>query len=240
MPVSELPGHVIAYNPSNIRIGENVKLEHCILNASHGAIVIDNDTEVMDGAMLRGPVYIGKHSVVKMAAKIYGPFSCGEECRIGGEVSDSVFQSYSNKGHDGFLGHSYIGEWCNLGADTNVSNLKNAYQPVRLWNYASKRFVHTGLQFLGLIMGDHSKTGINTMINSGTVVGVACNLFGAGFPRNFIPSFVEGGAQGFKPFPLIQVLKMAQLMMARRKIDFTTEEKQIIEKISQLSIEFEG
>jgi UDP-N-acetylglucosamine diphosphorylase/glucosamine-1-phosphate N-acetyltransferase len=235
-PVTELPDWVSAKGKENIRIGKDVVLENCILNASNGPIFIDEGAEVMDGAILRGPVYIGKHSVVKMAAKIYGPFACGPQCRIGGEVSDTQIQGYSNKGHDGFLGHSYLGEWCNLGADTNISNLKNSYEMVRLWNYQTQRFEHTRLQFLGLIMGDHSKTGINTMINSGTVVGVASNLFGAGYPRNFVPSFVEGGYHGFKPFSKNCVYKMARSMMARRNMDFSQVEQEIIENVNLLDI----
>lgn len=223
-----LPEHVRVVSPENIRTGNNVVLENCILNASQGAIYIDDDAVIMDGAIIRGPVYIGKKSIVKMGAKIYGPFACGEQCRIGGEITDSVIQSFSNKGHDGFLGHSYLGEWCNLGADTNISNLKNNYDKIKLWDHVSQRFEQTGMQFLGLIMGDHSKTAINTMINSGTVMGVSCNIYGSDFPKNYIPSFTHGRIKKLEELPLSQSFKTAESVMKRRNKAFDETEKEIL------------
>ncbi|MBN1925620.1 MAG: glucose-1-phosphate thymidylyltransferase [Prolixibacteraceae bacterium] len=218
-----------------IFVGKNVSIGACILNSSKGKILIDDYAEIGDGAIINGPVYIGKQSKVNIGAKISGPVSIGPYCKIGGEVCHSVFQGYSNKGHDGFLGHSFIGEWCNLGADTNVSNLKNSYEFVRMWNYASNCFEKTGMQFLGLVMGDHSKTGINTMLNTGTVTGVACNIYGAGFPRVFIPSFTQGGAQHFKEFSLTQAYKMADAMMKRRNMILKEEDKIVLERIYHFS-----
>lgn len=228
--------NITAVKRENIFIGHKVKLGVCILNASDGPIVIDDEAEIMDGAIIKGPVYIGKHTVIKMAAKIYGPASFGEHCRVGGEVTDSIFQAYSNKGHDGFLGHSYLGEWCNLGADTNNSNLKNNYEPVRIWNYETGRFDRTGLQFLGVIMGDHAKTGINTMLNSGTVVGVATNIYGGGFHKNFVPDFTTGEPLKLKEYPLKQVSRMAASMMNRRNVPFSkTEEKILVDLFDKTS-----
>ncbi|MFA9389231.1 MAG: putative sugar nucleotidyl transferase [Prolixibacteraceae bacterium] len=224
----DLPEYTTAIVPEKILMGNNVKLGACILNASDGPIVIDDIAEIMDGAMVKGPIYLGKNSCIKMGAKIYGPVSIGEHCKVGGEVIDTVFQAYSNKGHDGFLGHSYIGEWCNLGADTTISNLKNTYDPVRLWNYAAGGFDHTKMQFLGLIMGDHSKTGINTMINSGTVIGVACNVYGSGFPRNFIPDFSSGSSRKMNIFLCKDVFKMARAMMNRRNLELSEKDEKIL------------
>lgn len=224
----DFPSYATCIQPENILVGRKVKIGACILNASEGKIVIDDDAEIMDGAIIKGPVYIGKHSIVKMGAKIYGPVAVGEHCRVGGEVSDSVFQSYCNKGHDGFLGHSYLGEWCNLGADTNTSNLKNNYEPVRIWNYKTQRFDRTGMQFLGLIMGDHAKTGINTMLNSGTIVGVASNIYGGGFHKNFVPDFSTGEPSKLSVYCLQNVYKMAKAMMERRHVKFTSADEKIL------------
>ena len=176
-------------NPENIFIEEGAKLKFVTLNASSGPIYIGKNTEIMEGSLIRGPFALCQEAVVKLGAKIYGPTTIGPYCKVGGEINNSVLFSYSNKGHDGFLGNSVIGEWCNLGADTNNSNLKNNYAEVRLWDYNTEGFAKTGLQFCGLMMGDHSKCGINTMFNTGTVVGVSSNIFGSGFPRNFVPSF---------------------------------------------------
>ena len=173
----------------NIYIHPNAKLKNATLNSENGPIFIDKDCDIMENVSIRGPFSINKSSVVKMGAKIYEGCSIGPFCKIGGEINNSVFFGYSSKSHDGFIGNSVIGEWCNLGADTNNSNLKNNYSNVKLWNYEFQSFIDTGLQFCGMIMGDHSKTGINTMINTGSVIGVGVNLFGPGFTRNFIPSF---------------------------------------------------
>lgn len=228
---NNLPKHVTAISSENVVLGKNVRLGVCILNASVGEIVIDNDAEIQDGAILKGPIYLGKNSTIKMGAKIHGNVSIGNNCKVGGEVCDSIFQAYSNKGHDGFLGHSYLGEWCNLGADTNNSNLKNTFDKVRIWNYASEKFDRTDLQFLGMIMGDHSKTGINTMLNTGTVIGVASNVYGAGFPRNFMPDFTNGGPQKMDVFQLKKAFKMAEEMMLRRGLIFSKLDEMIFNYI---------
>ena len=189
----------------------------------------------MDGALLRGPLFIGDNAVIKMGAKIYGGTTIGPYCKAGGEISNSVMMGYSNKGHDGFLGNSVLGFWCNLGADTNTSNLKNNYDEVRLWDYARERFVHTGLQFCGLMMGDHSKCAINTMFNTGTVVGVSANVFGAGFPKNFIPSFSWGGAGSMTTYSLNKAVETAKRAMQRRGIEWTAQDQGVFEAIFEAS-----
>ena len=231
-PISK-SNQVIA--PKNIFIEEGASVECAILNATGGPIFIGKNATVMEGAMIRGAFALCDHSTVKMGAKIYGPTTVGPHSKIGGEVSNSVLMGYSNKGHEGYLGNSVLGEWCNLGADTNTSNLKNNYANVKLWDYPSERFVPTGLQFCGLIMGDHSKTGINTMLNTGTVVGVSSNIFGAGYPRNFIPSFSWGGPQGLKTYKTDKAFDTAEKVMSRRKIEFNDVEKKILEKIFELT-----
>src|SRR6056297_2002321 len=200
----------------NIFIEEGAKVEFATLNASTGPIYIDKNAEIMEGSLIRGPFALCEHAVVKMAAKIYGPTTIGPYSKVGGEINNSVIIGYSNKAHDGFLGNSVIGEWCNLGADTNNSNLKNNYAEVKVWNYDAERFIKTGLQFCGLIMGDHSKCGINTMFNTGTVVGVSANIFGSGFPRTLIPSFAWGGAGGFSEFRLKKALEVVERVFERR------------------------
>lgn len=188
--------------------------------------------------MIRGSFALCKGSVVKMGAKIYGATTVGTRCAVGGEIKNVVFFNNSNKGHDGYLGNSVIGEWCNLGADTNNSNLKNNYAEVRLWSYETKGFAKTGLQFCGLMMGDHSKCGINTMFNTGTVIGVSANIFGDGFPRNFIPSFSWGGAAGFSTYQMKKVKEVAKVVMKRRNLDFDAVEERILEQVFELSKEF--
>ena len=218
-------------SPEHIFVEEGAVVEHAILNASNGPIYIGKNAEIMEGCLIRGPLAMCEHSVLKMGAKIYGANTVGPFCKVGGEVTNSVFQSYSNKGHDGFLGNSVIGEWCNLGADTNNSNLKNNYAEVKLWNYSHDRFENTGLQFCGLVMGDHSKCGINTMFNTGTVVGVSANIFGAGFPRNFIPSFSWGGSSGYITFKLNKAYEVAHKAMQRRSKSFDEVEKSILDHV---------
>lgn len=185
----------------------------------------------MEGSLIRGPFALCDSSIVKMGAKIYGPTTIGPGSKVGGEVNNSVLFANSNKGHEGFLGNSVLGEWCNLGADTNTSNLKNNYAEVRLWNYDSENFARTGLQFCGLMMGDHSKCGINTMFNTGTVVGVNANIFGSGFPRNFIPSFSWGGNGGFTTYTTSKAFEVAKVVMSRRNIDFTEQDAAILKKV---------
>lgn len=226
-----IPAGVQVRNPENVFIEEGAKLGFCILNASEGPIYIGKDAEIMDGAIIMGPFALGEHAVVKMGAKIYSNTTIGPHCRVGGEVNNSVMFGYSNKGHDGFLGNSVLGEWCNLGADTNNSNLKNNYAEVRLWNYETENFAKTGLQFCGLMMGDHSKCGINTMFNTGTVVGVSANIFGSGFPRNFIPSFSWGGSAGTITYKLEKVIEVAKVVMARRNVELTETDIHILKQI---------
>ena len=226
---------------SNTVIGKKVFIEKgakvscSILNAENGPIFIGKNAEIMEGSIIRGPFAMGENSVLKMGAKIYGPTTLGPYCKVGGEVNNSVFFGYSSKAHDGFLGNSVIGEWCNLGADTNNSNLKNNYAEVKLWNYEMEKFKKTGLQFCGLVMGDHSKCGINTMFNTGTVVGVSANIFGSGFPRNFIPSFSWGGASGFQPYKLPKVFEVASKVFERRKLNFDDVEQSILSEVYDMT-----
>lgn len=215
----------------NIFIEEGAKMDFVTLNATNGPIYIGKDSEIMEGSIIRGPFALCDHAVVKLGAKIYGPTTIGPHCRVGGEVNNSVMFSYSNKGHDGFLGNSVLGEWCNLGADTNNSNLKNNYAEVRLWDYGTESFVRTGLQFCGLMMGDHSKCGINTMFNTGTVVGVSANIFGSGFPRNFVPSFSWGGSAGFTTYLTQKAFEVAEVVMSRRDVLLSDDDKAILEHV---------
>ncbi|MBK8548713.1 MAG: glucose-1-phosphate thymidylyltransferase [Saprospiraceae bacterium] len=217
---------------------EGVKAECCIFNTTQGPVYLGKGSEVMEGSMIRGPFLLGEGSTVNMGAKIYGPTAIGPKCKVGGEIKGTQFFGNANKGHDGFLGDSIIGEWCNLGADTNSSNLKNNYLPVRVWAYPEEKFIDSGLQFCGLIMGDHSKSGINTMFNTGTVVGAYSNIFGEGYPRTFIPSFVWGGAQGFQTHPVKKALETAEIVMKRRGIELSEEDTKLAEKIFQESKKF--
>ena len=233
-----IPKSVNVINAKNIFIEEGAKLEFVTLNASSGPIYIGKDTEIMEGSLIRGPFALCEHSTVKLGAKIYGPTTIGPYSKVGGEVNNSVLFGYSNKGHDGFLGNSVLGEWCNLGADTNISNLKNNYAEVRLWDYNTEGFARTGLQFCGLMMGDHSKCGINTMFNTGTVVGVSANVFGSGFPRNFIPSFSWGGNGGFTTYLTKKAFEVAEIVMSRREIEFTEQDAAILEHVFEETKKF--
>jgi UDP-N-acetylglucosamine diphosphorylase/glucosamine-1-phosphate N-acetyltransferase len=226
-----IPKSVNVIAPDQIFIEEGAKLEFVTLNASTGPIYIGKDTEIMEGSVIRGPFALCDHAVVKLATKIYGATTVGPHCRVGGEVNNSVMFSYSNKGHDGFLGNAVLGEWCNIGADSNNSNLKNNYEEVKLWSYEKEGFVKTGLQFCGLIMGDHSKCAINTMFNTGTVVGVSANIFGSGFPRNFVPSFTWGGSQGFTTYITKKAFETARIAMSRRSVAFDEVEARILESV---------
>jgi UDP-N-acetylglucosamine diphosphorylase/glucosamine-1-phosphate N-acetyltransferase len=206
---------------TDIFIEEGAKVEASILNANTGPIYIGRNAEIMEGCIIRGPFAMGENAQLKLGTKIYGATTLGPNCKVGGEVNNAVLFANSSKAHDGFLGNSVIGEWCNLGADTNNSNLKNNYEEVKLWSEAKGTFVKTGLQFCGLMMADHSKCGINTMFNTGTVVGVSANIFGAGFPRNYIPSFSWGGASGFTEYKIDKALQTMQLVFARRQKQLT-------------------
>jgi UDP-N-acetylglucosamine diphosphorylase/glucosamine-1-phosphate N-acetyltransferase len=214
-----------------IFLEEGAKVSCSILNTSTGPIYIGKNAEVWEGSIIRGAFALCEEASVKLGAKIYGPTTVGPHSRVGGEISNCVIQGYSNKGHDGFLGNSVLGEWCNLGADTNNSNLKNNYASVKLWDYADQQMVNTGLQFCGLMMGDHSKCGINTMFNTGTVVGVSANIYGAGFPPNFIPSFSWGGAGSMTEYRFDQAAETATRMMERRHVDFDATEREILQHV---------
>jgi UDP-N-acetylglucosamine diphosphorylase/glucosamine-1-phosphate N-acetyltransferase len=227
--------HTIVYNESNIFVEEGVSIRAAVLNAENGPIYLGKNSIVMEGALIKGSFALCEGSNVNMGAKIRGDTTVGPFSKVGGEVSNSVIFGYSNKGHDGFLGNSVLGEWCNLGADTNTSNLKNNYENVKLWNYAKGGFIDTGLQFCGLIMGDHSKCGINTMFNTGTVVGVSSNIFGDGFPRNFIPSFVWGGAAGFTTYQLKKACDTAEKAMERRNVVLDDLEREILANVFELT-----
>lgn len=230
-----IPKTVNAINTNNIFIEEGAQLTFATLNASTGPIYIGKNALIMEGCLVRGSLALCENSVLKMGAKSYGATTIGPSCKVGGEISNSVLFKNSNKGHEGYLGNSVLGEWCNIGADTNNSNLKNNYAEVKLWSYEIERFAKTGLQFCGLIMGDHSKCGINTMFNTGTVVGVSANIFGTGFPRNFVPSFSWGGAAGFTTYQLPKVFEVAEKVMQRRNVNFDENEKEILTYIFEES-----
>jgi UDP-N-acetylglucosamine diphosphorylase/glucosamine-1-phosphate N-acetyltransferase len=230
-------------DPSNIVIGdknlvflaEGAKVWASTLNTTDGPIYLDKDAEIMEGSHVRGPFYLGEHSQLKMGAKVYGATTIGPHCKVGGEVSNSVIQGFSNKAHDGFLGNSVVGEWCNLGADTNTSNLKNNYGSVKTWQYDSESMQDTGLTFCGLVMGDHSKCGINTMLNTGTVVGVGANIFGGDFPPKHIPSFSWGGSGGFEEYDIEKMLSTASQVYARRGLDLTDNHRKILREVFLLT-----
>ena len=227
----KLPDYVTCINPDQIFVEEGANVLPCMLNASDGPIYIGRKATVMEGCHVRGPLAVCETATLKMGAKIYTGTTIGPHSKVGGEVSNSVITGFSNKAHDGFMGNSVIGEWCNIGADTNTSNLKNNYAPIKLWNYLEERFMPTGQQFCGLIMGDHSKCGINTMFNTGTIVGVNTNVYGSGFPRNFIPSFSWGGSHGFKTYQLDKALEVAEIVMKRRNESLTKRDHHILSAI---------
>ena len=226
-----IPEGVQCINEKNIFIEEGATILFSILNANEGPIYIGKDSLVMEGSLIRGPFSLGDKSVVKMGSKIYGATTVGPFCTVGGEVKNSVLMAYSNKGHEGYLGNSVIGEWCNLGADTNNSNLKNNYAEVRLWSYEKEGFAKTGLQFCGLIMGDHSKCAINTMFNTGTVVGVSANIYGNNFPRNFIPSFSWGGALGYTTYQVNKAEQTASLVLKRKGLELNEMDQRIFQHV---------
>ena len=230
--------HTRLYGPENIFVEDGVYTKAAILNAESGPIYLGKNSIVQEGALIRGPFTLGEGSHLNMGAKMRGNVSIGPFSKVGGEVSNTVIFGHSNKAHDGFLGSAVLGEWCNLGADTNSSNLKNNYENVKLWNYGKKGFLSTGLQFCGLMMGDHSKCGINTMFNTGTTVGVSANIFGDGFPRNFIPSFAWGGAAGFTTFQFGKAVEAATRAMGRRSVSLGEVDRTILEEVFNLESEF--
>lgn len=227
--------HTIVYNSSNVFLEEGATVKAAVINAENGPVYIGKNSVIHEGSLIKGPFSLGEESHVNMGAKMKGDNTIGPHCKVGGEVSNSVFFGYSNKGHDGFLGNSVIGEWCNLGADTNSSNLKNNYSAVKVWDYQTGKLESTGLQFCGLLMGDHSKAGINTMFNTGTVVGVSANVFGAGFPPKFIPSFSWGGSDGFTTFKKEKSFEMCEAVMKRRKIDLSLGDQEILSEVMEKS-----
>lgn len=230
--------HVRVKNPANVFVEEGASIEMAFINASTGPVYIGKDAQVMDGAMLRGPVALCEGATIRMGAKVYEGSTIGPFSKVGGEMMQSVIMGYSNKAHDGFMGHSVIGEWCNLGADTNTSNLKNNYEPIRLWNYSVNSFVSTGMQFCGTFMGDHSKCGINTMFNAGTVIGVNAQIFGSGFMRNFIPSFTWGSVSGFSTVDISKAITVAQRVYARRHLQFSQQDEQILRYVFDQTLSF--
>ncbi|WP_312078833.1 GlmU family protein [Chryseobacterium sp.] len=218
-------------NKEDLFIEEGAEVEFSTINTRTGKIYIGKNAEVMEGCNLRGPIALCVGSKFNLGAKIYGATTVGPHSKVGGEVSNIIIFGYSNKGHDGFVGNSVIGEWCNMGADTNSSNLKNNYGNVKLWNYRTKDFQDTGLQFAGVIMGDHSKTAINTQLNTGTVIGVASNIFKEGFPPNLIENFSWGGFKDDERFKLDKAYEVAEKVMARRKVALTDDDKAIFKHI---------
>ncbi len=220
----------------NIFVEEGAKIEFATLNAQEGPIYIGKDCQIMENAAIRGPFSMLDKSVIKMSAKIYGPVSLGPACKIGGEVEDCVFIGYSNKAHDGYFGNSVLGEWCNIGADSNTSNLKNTYDNIKLWSIEHSTFEPTGVIFCGTIMADHAKCGINTMFNTGTVIGVGSNVFGSGYQRNYIPSFIWGGTKGLRrDYDVEKVIKTAEIVEARRNVKMSEADKNILRYIYKIT-----
>ncbi len=215
-------------NPENIFVEQGAVVECATLNAKEGPIYIGKDAEIMENSVVRGPFAMCEHSVLKLGAKIYGATTLGPYVKVGGELANVVIFGYSNKAHDGFIGNSVIGEWCNIGADTNASNLKNTYEEVRLWSIEKNTFVPTGQTFCGTIMGDHSKCGINTMFNTGTVVGVSSNIYGHGYQRNYIPSFAWGGTTGLRSYDPEKAIEVAEKMAERRGVKMSDIDKRIL------------
>ncbi len=215
-----------------IFLEEGAIVEGAILNTKTGPIYVAKHAEIMEGSIVRGPLAMNEHSALKLGTKIYGAVTLGPHCKVGGEVNNAVFQAYSNKGHDGFVGNSLIGEWCNLGADTNTSNLKNNYGFVSTYSYETNKEESTDIQFMGVCMGDHSKCGINTMFNTATVIGVSANIFGSGFPAKFIDSFSWGGPEGIESFKFEKAIEYCNNMMQRRDLQLTEDEIQILKKIA--------
>lgn len=215
----ELPNHVQVIGPlENLIMAMGAQVNACTINTEAGPVLLGPESEIQEGSNIRGPLFLGANSIIKMGSRVYGPTTIGAQCRIGGEVSNATFLGFSNKGHEGFLGNSVIGHWCNLGADTNTSNLKSNYSSVRLWSEKEQMYVDSGLQFCGLIMGDHSKSGINTMFNTGTIVGPGCNIFGSGFQPKHIPSFSWGGGQKWQLHDFDKFIHTARAVMERRGI----------------------
>jgi UDP-N-acetylglucosamine diphosphorylase/glucosamine-1-phosphate N-acetyltransferase len=227
--------HSVIYGAENIFVEEGVTIKAAIINAEDGPVYLGKNSVVHEGAIIRGSFALCEEGHINMGAKIRGDTTVGPHSKVGGEVSNSVIFGYSNKAHDGFLGCSVIGEWCNLGADTNTSNLKNTFDEVKIWSHAENTFINTGLQFCGLMMGDHSKCSINTMFNTGTVIDVSSNVFGVGFPRNYIPSFAWGGAGGIATYRIDKAFETAKRAMERRQVILDETEKNILEHVYRMT-----
>lgn len=219
-----------------IFLEEGAEVEGATLNLKEGPIYIGRNARIMEGSCVRGPLALCENAQIRLGAKVYGATTLGPFCKGGGEMSNVVMLGYSNKSHDGYLGNAVIGEWCNIGAGVNASNLKNDYSKIRIWNYVQQRFMKTDLQFCGLIMGDHSKAGVNCMFNTATVLGVGVNVHGAGFPRVFVPSFSEGSASaGFSDVSLKKFFDIAVRVMGRRDKDISEEERRMYEHVYHIS-----
>lgn len=234
----ELPNHVQVIGPlENLIMAMGAQVNACTINTEAGPVLLGPESEIQEGSNIRGPLFLGANSIIKMGSRVYGPTTIGAQCRIGGEVSNATFLGFSNKGHEGFLGNSVIGHWCNLGADTNTSNLKSNYSSVRLWSEKEQMYVDSGLQFCGLIMGDHSKSGINTMFNTGTIVGPGCNIFGSGFQPKHIPSFSWGGGQDWQLHDFDKFIQTAHAVMERRGIVLTVADIECWREQHQIAAE---
>jgi UDP-N-acetylglucosamine diphosphorylase/glucosamine-1-phosphate N-acetyltransferase len=227
--------HTSVYNPQDVFVEEGAVIISAVLNANAGPIYIGKNAEVQEGSLVRGAFAICEGSILHMGSKMRGDNTIGPHCKVGGEITNSVFMGYSNKAHEGYLGNSVVGEWCNIGADTNTSNMKNDYGNIKLWSYTENKLVDSGLQFCGLMMGDHSKAGINTMFNTGSVVGVSANIFGGDFPPKYVPSFSWGGAKGLEVYLLDKALDVAGKAMQRRGRTLEEADKKILEHVFQLT-----
>ncbi len=227
--------HTHLYNEPNIFIEKGAKIRAAILNATNGPIYIGKNATIMEGALIRGPFALCEEATISMGAKIRENSTIGPKCKVGGEVSNVVFMGHSNKSHDGYMGNSVVGEWCNFGANTVVSNLKNNHMPVKVWDYTKGGFSDTGLQFCGSMVADHAKLGIGSTLNTGTVIGVGANLFGEGFPRKFVSSFAWGGASGFSTFKLMRFEETAQKAMAFKGMEFDEKERAILQRVFELT-----
>lgn len=238
------PGNMLIGGEEGSRklfIEDGASIEGAIINVKDGPVYIGRDSVIMEGAAVRGPLALCNNAKIRMGARIYGGSTFGPYCKVGGEIDNAVFFGFSNKAHDGYLGNAVVGEWCNIGAGTNASNLKNDYSKIRVWNYAKHTFMRTDLQFCGLIMGDHSKIGVNCMLNTATVLGVGVNLHGSGFPRVFVPSFSEGSpAGGFKDVPLKKFCEIAERVMSRRGLELTDQDRKILERVREVASRFKG
>ena len=232
------PSNVLLGDPSQLFIEEGTKIRCSTINVEDGPIYIGRDAVVMEGCRLRGSLALCEHAQLNMGALVYGGTTIGPHCKVGGEINNVVMWGYSNKAHDGFLGNAVIGEWCNLGGGCVASNLKNDYTEIKLWNYPAHRFLRTGLQFCGLIMGDHSKAGVNTMLNTATTLGVGVNIHGSGFPRPFLASFLEGSTAGFTEVPMTKFFDTARKVMARRGIDLTQTDIDILTHVRELAEQY--